>query len=287
MGQQGVRPERFPGPGYNIINCNQTTSPMSQLPDKYSRSAILNPVKLRKGQTRWNQCAAAVRDIDAALLEGPMLDLGSGVGYFVREGLQRGLNIWGVDASAGKLVRFRKLVQYTGGPAEWQQRCLQADAEDLPFGPDRFAVVSSWYVLEHQRNPGVSLRELARVTRPGGVLAIKAQDARRGWEGHCKIPWIPFISRRMARVWAEEFGAAIERRDDVYDVTQPQVVAILESLGCEVVVQAASPQPILPGHWQIGTEDEVRRAARRIRILQEEGRWRPPPENLYLYAIKQ
>ena len=260
---------------------------MTRTPDKYSRSGILDPVKLRKGQTRWNQCAAAVRDIDAALLAGPMLDLGSGVGYFVLEGLQRGLNIWGVDASAGKLVRFRKLLQYTGGPAGWQQRCLQADAEDLPFGSDCFAVVSSWYVLEHQRNPGVSLRELARVTRPGGVLVIKAQDARRGWEGHCKIPWIPFLSRRMARVWAEEFGAAIERRDDVYDVTQPQVVAILESLGCEVVVQAAPPQAVLPAHWRIGTADEVRRAARHIRALQETGRWRPPPENLYLYAIKR
>ena len=260
---------------------------MTRPSDKYSRSKILDPAKLKKGRCRWNQCAAAIRDIDEALLEGPMLDMGCGVGYFVLEGLQRGLNIWGVDSSAGKLVRFRKLVQYTGGSAKWQQRCLPADAEDLPFGSCQFAVVSSWYVLEHQRNPGVSLRELVRVTRPRGVLAIKAQDARRGWEGHCKIPWIPFISGRMARVWAEEFDAAIERRDDVYDVVQPQVVAILENLGCEVVVKAAPPQAVPPGHWQIGTEDEVRRTARRIRALQEAGHWRPPPESLYLYAVKR
>jgi hypothetical protein len=82
----------------------------------------------------------------------------------------------------------------------------------------------------------------------------------------------------MARVWAEEFGAVIERRDHVFDIIQPQVIAILESLGCEAVAQAAPPQAVLPGHWQIGTEDEVRRAARR---------WRPPPEDLYLYAVKR
>jgi len=260
---------------------------MTQQLEKYSRSRILDPVKLKKGRCRWNQCASAIHEIDEALLQGPMLDMGCGVGYFVLAGLQRGLNIWGVDSSPGKLVRFRKLVQYTDSPARWQQRCLLADAEDLPFRSDRLAVVCSWYVLEHQRHPGVSLRELVRVTRPGGILVIKAQDARRGWEGHCKIPWIPFISGRMARVWAEEFGAAIEKRDDVYDVVQPQVVAILENLGCEVVVKADPPHEAVPDHWHIGTEDELRRAARRIRALQASGRWRPPPENLYLYAVKR
>lgn len=258
----------------------------SQTPDKYSRRAILNPVKLRKGRCRWNQCAAAIHGIDEALLQGPMLDMGCGAGYFVLEGLRRDFNIWGVDASAGKLVRYRKLVHYTGSPDRWRQRCLQANVEDLPFASEQLAVVSSWYVLEHQPHPGVSLRELVRVTRPGGVLVIKAQDARRGWEGHCKIPWLPFISGRMARIWAEEFGAAIERRNDVYDVVQPQVIAILENLGCEVVAKADPPQQAVPEHRQIRTEDELRRAARRIRALQAAGRWRPPPENLYIYAVK-
>ena len=255
--------------------------------DKYHRKAILDPVKFHKSRSRWNQFAAAIEKIDKDLLQGPILDAGCGVGYFVLEGLQRGRSIWGVDASVGKLLRFRKLVHYTQGPEAWQQRCFLADAEDLPVGTSRFAAVSSWYVLEHQRRPGVALREMVRVTRPGGIVAIKAQDARRGYEGHCKIPWMPFLPERLARVWAEAFGVAIERRTDVYEVIQPQVVAILESLGCEVVLQASPPEASMPLSWQLDTPEHVRRVARRLKAEREAERWRPPPENLYVYAVKR
>lgn len=260
---------------------------MSKNTDKYSRSRILDPVKLNKGRSRWNQFAATLGTIDPGLLQGPMLDLGCGAGYFVLEGLQRGMDIRGVDISAGKLLRYRKLVRFTGSPEGWRRHCLPSDAEDLPFAANRFSAVSSWYLLEHQRNPGVSLRELVRVTRTGGALAIKAQDARRGWEGHCKIPWIPFLSGRMARAWAEEFGVAIERMSDVVEVVQPQIIAILENLGCEVVVRAEPPVQSIPRHWEIGTEAAVRRTARRVKAMLEEGCWRPPKENLYVYAVKR
>jgi ubiquinone/menaquinone biosynthesis C-methylase UbiE len=255
--------------------------------DKYSRIHVLDAKKLKKGRSRWNQFSSTIAGIDQKLLLGPMLDLGSGVGYFVLEGLQRGMNIWGVDASAGKLLRFQMLVQFTHSPDEWLRRCLLADADDLPFASNRFAAVSSWYVLEHQVNPASSLRELVRVTQPGGIIVIKAQDARNSWEGHCKIPWIPFLGGSFARAWAEEFGTTVERRAGVYDVTQPQVTAILEALGCTVAVQAPEPAVLIPRNWQISTEAEVRQIARRIKSMHESGRWQPQPENLYVYAIKK
>ena len=255
--------------------------------DKYHRKAILDPVKFHKSRSRWNQFAATVAKIDKDLLPGPILDAGCGVGYFVLEGLRRGRSIWGVDASSGKLQRFQKLVHYTQCPEAWQQRCFLADVEELPFDSGRFAAVCSWYVLEHQRRPGVSLREMVRVIQPGGIVTVKAQDARRGYEGHCKTPWMPFLSERLARVWAETFGVAIERRADVYEVVQPQVVAILESLGCEVRSQASPPEASMPLPWQLATAEHVRRAARRLRAEMEAGRWRPPPENLYVYAVKR
>ncbi len=260
---------------------------MPPTPQKYSRKQILNAKKLKKGVSRWNQIAATVGWIDPDLLQGPMLDLGSGVGYFVLEGLKRGMDIWGVDTSAGKLLRFEKLVRYTDSPDEWRRRCLLADGDDLPFASNCFSAVSSWYVMEHLANPSAVLRELVRVTRPGGVIAIKAQDARNGWEGHCKIPWVPFLGGGLARVWAEEFGTSIDRRDGVYDVTQPQVTAILEALGCTVAVEAAAPDVLIPRHWRISSEKEVRQTARRVKSMVANGQWQPQPENLYVYAVKK
>jgi SAM-dependent methyltransferase len=255
--------------------------------EKYSRCRILDPAKLHKGCSRWNQCQDRISAIDKSLLHGSMLDLGCGVGHFVLEGLKRGINIWGVDPSEGKLLRFRRLVEFTGSPSAWRKRCIPADGEELPFASGRFTVVSSWYVLEHHSNPGTLLRELVRVTRPGGVLVIKAQDARRCWEGHCKIPWIPFLSGRMAKAWTEEFGVGIERCRDIHEVTQPQVAAILENLGCCVVAQAPEPCNAILNHWQIQSEVQVRRTARRILSRMEAGDWRPPPENPYLYTVKR
>ncbi len=253
---------------------------------KYSRKAILNQKKLRKGESRWNQFSQTLTEISPATLEGPILDFGSGIGYFVLEGMRRGMNIWGVDLLPGKIARYRQLIEYTKSPESWKERCVVANGEELPFPTDSFAALSSWYVFEHIPDPGKSIREMVRVTRPGGVIAIRAQDARNGWEGHCKIPWIPFLPDRLARIWIEEFGADPALRDGVIDITQPQVKAIFEELGCTILVKAAEPRQLIKGHQTLATEREVRDKARSVREDFSRGRWQPQPENLYIFAQK-
>jgi SAM-dependent methyltransferase len=49
---------------------------------------------------------------------------------------------------------------------------VQADLTDLPFPDCRFDVVLSSHVLEHIRDDGAAIAELARVLRPGGWAAI-------------------------------------------------------------------------------------------------------------------
>ena len=254
--------------------------------DKYSPNSILNPKKLKKGRTRWNQYAEALAKIDPKTLSGPMLDFGSGNGYFVMEGLKRKMNIWGVDRLPGKIKRFQDLIELTSSPHDWKNRCTVADGTDLPFPSDCFAAVSSWYVFEHIKAPGPIIRELVRVTRPGGVISIRAQDARNGWEGHCKIPWVPFLSDRLARVWIEAFGKSPELRKGVFEITQPQVIAILEALGCRIAIQAPEPRTLIKDHSRLISERDVRRAARRIKTAFESGQWQPQPENLYVFAQK-
>ena len=242
--------------------------------------------KLKKGQTRWNQYAEAVSAINPRLLDGPMLDFGSGVGYFVLEGLRRRMDIWGVDRLPSKIARYARLLETTSQPSDWVKRCLVADGADLPFRSNCFAAVSSWYVFEHIPDPGQVLRELVRITRSAGVIVIRAQDARNGWEGHCHIPWVPFLSGRLARAWIEEFGQSPARRQGVYDITQPQFIAILESLGCRIAIQAPEPRVLIEDHRQLSTETEVRRKAREVRARFESGEWVPQPENLYICAKK-
>ena len=220
------------------------------------------------------------------MLRGPVLDLGCGVGAFVLEGLKRELDIWGVDRSPGKIARYRNLIQSTSSPHVWMERCLVADGADLPLRSNYFSTVSSWYVFEHIDNPGEVLREMVRITRREGVIVIRAQDARNGWEGHCEIPWIPFLSGRLTRACIEEFGKSPRMREGVKDITQPQFISILETLGCRIAIQAPAPRSLIKDHQQLVTEEQVRSKARQAKAMLESGEWAPQPENLYLYAQK-
>jgi len=253
---------------------------------KYSRDGIFNPVKIRKGITRWNQCCEALEKINPQLLQGPVLDFGCGVGYFVLEGLRREIDIWGIDQFFGKIKRFRKLVEYTESPMHWQKHCLVGDGVTLPFPSDFFSVVTSWWVYEHISDPGRAIREMVRVTRPGGVIVIRAQDAHTNWEGHCNIPWIPYLSGHLERAWIEEFGKSPELRQGVYNITQSQVISTLDFLGCRTIIQADSPRVLIENHRHLCTEKDVRYLAKEVKAKLDCGEWRPVQEGLYVFAQK-
>lgn len=254
--------------------------------DKYSIEAICNPAKIKKGHTRWNQCFEALEKINPQLLDGPILDFGSGVGYFVLEGLRRGMDIWGVDQFFGKIKRFRKLIEYTENKVEWQKRCLVGDGVTLPFSSDIFNLVTSWWVYEHIANPGEAIREMVRVTSPGGIIVIRAQDAHTSWEGHCNIPWIPYLPSHLERIWIEEFGKSHHLREGVYNVTQSQVISILENLSCKTLIQAESPKVLIENHRHLCTEKDVRLVAKQVKKRLDEGEWQPVQEGLYIFAQK-
>lgn len=259
---------------------------VSSSEDKYSDNAIFNQKKIKKGQTRWNQFHKGLFQINQEALTEPTLDFGSGVGYFVLEGLRRNMDIWGVDLLPGKIKRYKKLIELTKSPDDWKSRCVVGDGEELPFASNSFGAISSWYVFEHVQYPCRIIREIVRITKRKGVIVIRAQDARNGWEGHCKIPWIPFLPERFTSVWIEEFGASAELRQGVYEITQPQIISMLEELDYKVAIEAPAPSGLIREHWKQSTEDEIRQKARQIKGAYERGEWQRQAENLYIYAQK-
>lgn len=250
--------------------------------------SVVNLEKIKKGKTRWNQCVQKVEELDARILEGPHLDCGSGSGYFVHEGLQRGFDIWGVDRDISKLTRYRRLIELSSSPANWRRKCLLADGSSLPFPSHCFSLVTSWWVLEHIATPMEVICEMVRVTKSGGIVVVRAQDARSGWEGHCKIPWIPYLSGQLARCWIEEFDKSPLMYENVYNITQSEVIDFFKELGCHILARDVTPPPIPTGSLALEncTETEIRRLAQQKRREYEQGLWCPKPDGLYLYAKK-
>jgi SAM-dependent methyltransferase len=117
-------------------------------------------------------------DLDRAGI-GPVtrvLDLGCGGGRHAFACLGRGACVVAVDAAAGEVAQAAAMLAAmcaageAGAGASWS--AVTGDATCLPFPDASFDRVIAAEVLEHIPDDSAALGELARVLRPGGVLAL-------------------------------------------------------------------------------------------------------------------
>jgi demethylmenaquinone methyltransferase/2-methoxy-6-polyprenyl-1,4-benzoquinol methylase len=99
-----------------------------------------------------------------------ILDVATGTaGVAIALARRTGARVTGVDISDAMLARGRERVQATGLA---DRITLQAGrAEELGFPAESFDAVSFTYLLRYVRDPAATLAELARVLRPGGIMA--------------------------------------------------------------------------------------------------------------------
>jgi demethylmenaquinone methyltransferase/2-methoxy-6-polyprenyl-1,4-benzoquinol methylase len=76
----------------------------------------------------------------------------------------------GVDLSLPMLRRGAANVAAHGG-VDGRVRLVAGQAERLPFPDASFDALTFTYLLRYVADPGATLRELARVVRPGGVVS--------------------------------------------------------------------------------------------------------------------
>lgn len=129
------------------------------------------------------QAAALVLD-GAGPLEGPVLDLGSGMGVMARALAHLSLAVESVDVSAEDQEVAASLTEGTG--LESRVRFTAADGAALPFSDGAFASAVSFNVLHHLADGASVLREVVRVVRPGGVLVL-ADFSREGFDFAARV----------------------------------------------------------------------------------------------------
>jgi SAM-dependent methyltransferase len=124
--------------------------------------------------------------LDLFLSAGPgpeVLDAGAGQGSLSAKLTELGFTVTSTDTSPAAVAVLRERL---GGPV------LEADVTSLPFNAASFDGAVLGEVLEHVEDDRGALAEVARVLRPGGVLALsvpanpKLFGPSDVWAGHVR-----------------------------------------------------------------------------------------------------
>jgi demethylmenaquinone methyltransferase / 2-methoxy-6-polyprenyl-1,4-benzoquinol methylase len=168
-------------------------APLATSYDRYARLLSLGQ------DPRWR--SFLVSRIEAAPTDS-VLDVACGTGAVALELVRRfGCEVTGVDQSPEMLEIARRR-------AGEQLVLLEARAEALPFADATYDGLTFTYLLRYVDDPAATMRELARVVRPGGRVAMLEFTVpgksltRAAWEAYVRAG-LPVLGRLISPGWKE------------------------------------------------------------------------------------
>jgi demethylmenaquinone methyltransferase/2-methoxy-6-polyprenyl-1,4-benzoquinol methylase len=206
-----------------VASARTLFAPLGPTYDRYS--ALLS-----FGQDpRWRCFLVSRLDVSA---HDTVLDVATGTGLVARELVRRfGCSVVGVDQSPEMLEVAA--AQTHGLPI----RLVQGRAEELPFADGEFTALTFTYLLRYVDDPRATVRELARVVRPGGTIAMLEFGLPRSvwrplWELWVRVG-LPAAGRLISPGWHEVGGFLGPSIRDFWQRQDP--VEIFHAAGIEDV----------------------------------------------------
>lgn len=155
------------------------------------------------GQTEWN------RSIQRSLIhwmgvydQHEVLDVGCGAGRFVMQLAQRAKWVTGLDSSESMIMRARlNAMDYRLDNTTF----TVGDIRDLPFGEEKFDLITCLNLLFMFPDPVQPLRELIRVCKPEGqVVLLNPSPALNPWsaQSYCEKHGLRDFERDSLLSWA-------------------------------------------------------------------------------------
>ncbi len=212
-------------------------------------------------ETRWRRfLVSRVNAIPGSWV----LDVASGTGLVARElTLERNVRVAGIDQSPEMLLAGAASVRTAG--VDDRVAFVQGQAERLPFPDGAFDSVTFTYLLRYVDDPATTLKELARVLRPGGVIASlefhvpHGSLERAGWWAYTRLA-LPLEGATASREWFRTgrfLGPSISRFYERYplpvqigwwqDAGLRRVRSRLFTMGASIVIWAVKENPLIDG----------------------------------------
>jgi demethylmenaquinone methyltransferase/2-methoxy-6-polyprenyl-1,4-benzoquinol methylase len=224
------------------------------LPDHYDRVGAL----MSFGQDpRWRQVL-----VEAIAPEPGMriLDVATGTGMVASALAACGAEVVGLDQSeamlGGAQARLRRRPELAD-----RLSFILGEAEALPFADGEFDALSFTYLLRYVDDPATTMRELARVVKPGGRIGmvefgVPSNPALRGlWRVHTRAG-LPLLGRAVSRDWYD-VGRFLGPNIEQFHAEQPDLPALWRDAG--IVGAAQRDMSFGAGIVVTGVRDDVQR----------------------------
>jgi demethylmenaquinone methyltransferase/2-methoxy-6-polyprenyl-1,4-benzoquinol methylase len=180
---------------------------------------------------RWRR--ALVRAIDPRPGQR-ILDVATGTGMVAFALADGGAEVVGLDQSEAMLGAARTRLVRSPQLAD-RVRFVPGQAERLPFADGQFDALTFTYLLRYVDDRAATLRELARVVKPGGRIGMiefgvpGRPRARTLWHLHTRVG-LPILGRLLSQAWFEVgrfLGPSIEE----FERGEPDLPALWQSAG--------------------------------------------------------
>jgi 2-polyprenyl-3-methyl-5-hydroxy-6-metoxy-1,4-benzoquinol methylase len=186
-------------------------------------------MQLRDDEAQIAERRSAARRQLAAIMRhrpqpGRLLDIGATAGFFVQAAGEAGWDATGVELSAdtAEIARERYGLDVRTGRLE-----------DLDFEDASSDAVTLWDVIEHVRDPLDTMRRVARLVRPGGVVGLLTPNL----DG--LFPRVSYKIANLVGGWP-----AVEPPAHLFQFSERTLGDLLSRTGFEVLQVDHEAQPI-------------------------------------------
>ncbi|MGI9294212.1 MAG: class I SAM-dependent methyltransferase [Pseudomonadales bacterium] len=146
----------------------------------------------------------AVPDVISCVPDGKVLDIGCGNGEYLLRLKSIGWQCQGVEFNDTALAICR----------EHGLEVFHGDLKAANFAAESFDFVTAHHLIEHTADPGELIREMARITKPGGTILIRTPNSKalgRRWFG---VNWFANdVPRHLMLFCAKSLAILTEQHD--------------------------------------------------------------------------
>jgi demethylmenaquinone methyltransferase / 2-methoxy-6-polyprenyl-1,4-benzoquinol methylase len=168
-----------------------------------------------------------------------LLDVATGTGMVAFALAQRGAEVTALDQSEAMLGVARSRAAAHAGAAGARVDFVAGEAERLPFDDASFDGLTFTYLLRYVDDPAATLKELARVVKPGGRIGMVEFGVpdnpalKQLWRVHTRVG-LPLMGRAVSTAWYE-VGRFLGPNIEQFYAAHPDLTSLWRDAGIDGV----------------------------------------------------